>query len=120
VRSARGSSWQRLCRDALELPGVTTGTSYRTPALFVRKKLLARLREDGESVALRVELLDRDVLLAADPTTFFLTDHYRGYPWVLVRLKRARHAAALEVLEQAWRRMAPKRLVAEQARAARG
>jgi hypothetical protein len=108
----RGTSWQRLCDDALRLPGVEQGTSYATPALYVRRKLLARLREDGESVAVRVDLFDRDVLLEADPMTFFLTEHYRAHPWVLIRLAKARHAAALEVLEQAWRRAAPRRLVA--------
>ena len=56
-------------------PAVQEGTSYSTPALHVRRKLLARLREDGETVAIRVELLDRDVLLAADPRAFFVTDH---------------------------------------------
>jgi hypothetical protein len=108
--AGRGTSWDRFCRDASKLPGVEPGTSYRTPALFVRKKLLARLREDGETVALRVDFLDRDVLLVADPTSFFLTDHYRAYPWVLVRLAKARHASMLEVLERAWRKLAPRRL----------
>jgi hypothetical protein len=94
------------------LPGVEEGTSYSTPALRVRKTLLARLREDGESVAVRVDPLDRDVLLAADPRAFFVTEHYRAYPWVLVRLAEAHHPAAMELLEQAWRRAAPRRLVA--------
>jgi hypothetical protein len=57
------------------------GTSYHTPALFFRQKLLARLKEDGETAAFRVDLFDRDVLLQADPSAFFLTDHYRAYPW---------------------------------------
>jgi hypothetical protein len=110
--SARGTTWERLCRDAAHLPGVELGTSYATPALFVRRKLLARLREDGETVAVRSELIDRDVLLAADPAAFFLTDHYRPHPWILVRLARARHATTLGLVEQAWRRLAPRKLVA--------
>lgn len=108
----RGTSWERLCKDAARLPGVEPGTSYATPALYVRKKLLARLREDALTVALRVDFLDRDVLLEADPVAFFLTDHYRAYPWILIRLAKARHASTLEVLERAWRALAPRRLVA--------
>jgi len=96
----------------VRLPGVERGTSYSTPALYVRKKLIARLREDGETVAVRVELSDRDVLLAADPAAFFLTEHYRAHPWVLLRLSKARHASALEVVERAWRQVAPRRLIA--------
>jgi hypothetical protein len=111
----RGTSWARVCEDASRLPGVELGTSYATPALFVRRKLIARLREDGETVAVRVDFLDRDVLLEADPEAFFLTDHYRAYPWVLVRLPKARHATLLDVLEQAWRSVAPRRLVAGRA-----
>ncbi len=95
------------------LPGVEEGTSYSTPALHVRKKLLARLREDGETVAVRVELTDRDVLLEADPRAFFVTDHYLAYPFVLVRLAEAQHGVVMELLEQAWRREAPKRVVAD-------
>jgi hypothetical protein len=38
---------------ALAWPEVDDGTSYGTPALRVRKKLLARLKEDGDSRACR-------------------------------------------------------------------
>lgn len=107
----RGTTWRRLCDAAFALPGVQAGTSYSTPALHVGRKLLARLREDGETVVVRVGLLDRDVLLAADPRAFFVTDHYLAHPWILVRLRAARHAAVVELVEEAWRREAPKRLV---------
>jgi len=50
--------------------------------------------------------------MQADPKTFFTTDHYRGYPTVLVRLTRVLAADLRDVLEQAWRRNAPKRLIA--------
>jgi hypothetical protein len=110
---ARGTTWQRLCTAASELPGVEQGTSYRTPSLQVRKKLLARLREDASTVAMRIDLSDRDVILEVDPKAFFLTDHYRPYPWVVMSLAQVHHAAAMELLEQAWRRVAPQRLVAE-------
>ncbi len=113
VKQPRGTTWRRICAAAVALPGVQEGTSYSTPALHVRKKLLARLREDGETVAVRVELLDRDVLLEADPQAFFVTDHYRAHPWILVRLADAEHGVVVELVEQAWRREAPKRLVAD-------
>jgi len=101
-RPARGTTWGEFCRAALALPGVVEGTSYRTPALHARKKLLARLKEDGETVAVRVELADRDFLLQADPEAFFLTDHYVGYPWLLVRLRRVRPGMRMDLFERAW------------------
>ncbi len=110
--SGRGLSWSALCRLAKKLPGVEEGSSYGTPALRVRKKLLARLKEDGKTVALRVDVLDRDLLLESDSKAFLLTDHYRPYPFVLVRLQHVRLDVVEELLEQAWRSEAPKRLIA--------
>jgi hypothetical protein len=90
---------------------VERGTSYGTPSLHVRKKILARLKEDGETVAIRVDFADRDVLIELDPEAFYLTDHYRSYPAMLVRLKQVRLSMLEPLVEQAWRMQAPKRLV---------
>ncbi len=109
----RGLTWEQVCALAAKLPGVEQGTSYGTPSLHVRKRFLARLKEDGETIAIRVEFLDRDVLLQADPAAFYLTDHYRDYPAMLVRLAKVRPEVMAELLEQAWRRQAPKTLVAK-------
>ena len=56
---------------------------------------------------------EREALLELDPAAFYVTDHYRAYPAMLVRLKEVRLDLLQELLEQAWRRQAPKRLVAE-------
>ena len=96
---------------ALALPEVEEGTTYGTPAFRVRGKFLARLREDGESVVLKVGFEVRDFLMEANPKVFFNTDHYRGYPSVLVRLATVDPDELREALEDAWRFCAPKRLV---------
>ena len=75
-------------RTVAALPGVEEGTSYGTPAWRHRGKLLARLHQDGTSIVLKVGNVTRDHLLQADPATFFITDHYIGYPMVLARLDR--------------------------------
>jgi hypothetical protein len=106
-------SFATVCELALALPGMEEGTAYGTPALRVRGKFLARLREDGETLALRIGFDERDILLASDPAVFFLTDHYRGYPAVLVRLAAVVREQLREILEVAWSQVAPKRLVAE-------
>jgi hypothetical protein len=98
---------------AAVLPGVTVGTSYRTPALKVRDKSFARMWEDGETLVLKVPFVVRDHLLAAAPATYFVTEHYRGYPAVLVRLAAVEPAALAPLLEEAWRQVAPRRLVRE-------
>jgi hypothetical protein len=107
-------SWQALVDwAAAALPGLEQRTCYGTPALYVRKRILARLREDGATVAIKIEFADRDVVLEADPAAFFLTDHYRPYPMVVMRLAKVRPAVARSLLEQAWARAAPPRLLAE-------
>ena len=108
----RGISWGQVCKMAMRLPGVEQGTSYGTPALHVCKRFLARLKEDGETVAIKIDFADRDVLLELDPAAFYLTEHYRPYPAMLVRLKQVPVGLFEEVLERAWRRQAPKTLAA--------
>lgn len=108
---ARGVTFERCCELATALPGVVRDTSYGTPALKVAKKLIARLREDQETMVLRMDIVSRDLLLRAEPEAFFLEDHYRDYPYILVRLKKVRERELRELLEDAWRLSAPKRLV---------
>lgn len=98
-------------RLALAFPGVEEGVSYGTPGFRVRGKFLARLWEDGETLVVKCGDDERDFRMKADPRTFFVTEHYHGYPTVLVRLARVREEDLRAVLEEAWRRQAPKRLV---------
>jgi hypothetical protein len=97
---------------ALALPGVEEGTSYGTPAFRVRRKLLVRLREDGDLVVM-VPFEERELLVEARPETFHVTDHYRDYPAVLVRLPKVKKGELRELVTRAWRDAAPRRLVAE-------
>jgi hypothetical protein len=106
-------SFETVRRLALAFPGVEEGPCYGTPGFRVRGKLLARLREDGETLAVKCGDDEGDFRMQVDPATFFTTDHYRGYPTVLVRLATVDEADLREVLEQAWRRCAPKRMMAE-------
>ena len=95
---------------ARALPEVEDSTSWGDPSLKVRGKLIA-LRKDEETLAIRTDFLERETLVRVAPDTFFFTDHYRNYPWVLVRLGAVEPAQLAEMLEEAWRRVAPKSLV---------
>ncbi len=107
-----GVRWAELKRLALALPGTEERTSYGTPAFKVKGQLFARLREDGDDLALRCELADRELLLEARPAVFHVTDHYRDFPWILVKLAVVRREDLRAVLSQAWRLRAPKKLLA--------
>jgi len=102
---------------AAELPGAEEGTSYGTPAFKVRKALFARLREDGDSLVLKRNIFERAYLMEAHPDVFYITDHYRDYPLVLMRLSAATPGQLREGLEESWRIAAPRTLVARMDRA---
>jgi hypothetical protein len=104
--------WSRVLELAGGLPELEPGYSYGTPALKVRNKLIARLREDGETLVVRAGIEERDVLIASAPEKFFLTPHYQAHPWVLVRLSRVEADELRELLTDAWLLRAPKRLAA--------
>jgi len=98
---------------ALGFPGVEEGLRYGTPAFHVRKKLLARFHPDNESLVLTMDFDTREFVLRQHPEVFYLTDHYRDYEYVLVRLEAATCDQIREYIENSWRKFAPKRLVSE-------
>ena len=100
-------SFDTVREIGLALPDVEEGTVYGSPALKVRGKMFAclaihRSAEPG-SLAVRIDFDQRDELTAADPKTYYLTDHYVNYPIVLVRLSRVHHDALGDLLLMAWR-----------------
>ncbi|WP_199434079.1 MmcQ/YjbR family DNA-binding protein [Qaidamihabitans albus] len=104
------ADWDTVCRLAERLlPELEHSTSYHTPALKVRGKLFARLREDGESIVVFVDQGERDALLTENPGTFFITPHYENYPTVLITLANVDEDQLGELLVESWRRKAPKR-----------
>lgn len=62
-------------------------------------------------LAVRVaDELEKQSLLALDPEIFFTEPHYDGYPAVLVRLPAIDVGLLENVLTDAWRSRAPRRL----------
>ena len=106
-------SWKDVLAIGSRFPGVEESTSYGTPALKVRGKLMCRMRTDPDALVLCViDLGEREALLQGEPEAFFSTPHYEGYPYVLARLETVEREQLAELLEDAWRLRAPKRLVA--------
>jgi hypothetical protein len=91
----------------LALPDVEQSTTYRSPALKVRGKLLACIAihksAEPDSLAVSIDFDRRAELLAEAPDVYYLTDHYVNYPFVLVRLSRIHRDALRDLLGQAWR-----------------
>ena len=104
-------SIDEIRKIALSFPGVTEGRSYGTTGFHVGSHLIARMKEEGDVLVVRVQDGYRDVLVSIDSTTYFFTEHYRDYPMVLVRLNRIGLDALTDLIEQAWKCVAPKKSI---------
>lgn len=105
-------TWEDAAAIALSLPMAEEGTSYGTPAIKTRGKLLMRLRPEGDSVVLLdIPVDERELLVEAEPAVFHFTDHYRDYPVVLARLEGLDPAQLRGFLIRRWRGIAPKAAV---------
>jgi len=97
---------------ALSLPGVKEETSGGMPAFRLRGKVLARFYKDGDTLALKTEYATREVLIGTHPEAFYVTDNYRCWPWMFVRLSTVELGLLRGLLEDAWRPLASKRQIA--------
>jgi hypothetical protein len=109
-------------RIAMSLPEAEDGSGPGSLHFSVRGKNFAWSYQERvadkqprvpriDVLAIRCAAADKDGLLAADPEKFFTTDHYRGFPAVLVRLAKVDDDELRELLTDGWRCQAPRSLV---------
>jgi len=107
------ATWADVVAAGTNLPGVEEGTWYGTPGLKVRGKGFCRTKDGGETLVVKVlDLEDKEALLRGDPERFYTTPHYDGHAYILVRLAMTDARTVAELIEDAWRLTAPKRLLA--------
>lgn len=99
-------TWDDVVEIASRLPAVEESTSYGTPAVKVKGKLLARLREDG-SVVVMCPMEEKEALLASGDPAFFTTPHYDGHGSILVDLAAVAADQLTELVQDAWLLRAP-------------
>jgi hypothetical protein len=95
---------------ALSLPQTEERPCYGTPGFRVKDRLFARIREEGVLLLWCADEGEKDFLIRADPEKFFTVPHYDGHASVLVRLGAVDRDELAELLTDAWRVRAPKRL----------
>jgi hypothetical protein len=100
---AAGVSYATVVRLGLTLPDVAESTSYGTPALKANGNLMTRLWEDGQTLVMKTTFEERDALMVEAPETYYITDHYLDYPYVLIRLPKADADALNDLLHSAHR-----------------
>jgi len=122
------ATWDDVSRIALSLPETSEGASrdlrgwavkgkgfvWERPLRRADLEALGDAAPDGPILGARVEhLIAKEALLADDPSVYFTTPHFDGFPAVLVRLEEIRLEDLEEVIVEAWLARAPKRLVKE-------
>jgi hypothetical protein len=103
VNRALRITYETVRRIGLALPNAEEGTSYGTPALKVKGKLFVRLKEDGDSIVVGMPFDQREAMMNEDPEKYYITDHYREYPYMLVRLSKVTEGALRELLQISYR-----------------
>ena len=101
MAKARGSSFKQVEAIGRTLPDVEVTTTWGKPALKVHGRMFVCIAShksaEPETLVVMMDFADRDALLEDDPDTYYLKEHYVGYPCVLVRLARV-HSDALRDL----------------------
>lgn len=96
---------------ALALPEAEERETWGTPTFRVRDKIFAMFSEGGREVWIKSTHDEQRALIAMDPDTFFHPAYVGPSGWIGVRFRTADRDEMGELLEEAWRMTAPKRLV---------
>jgi hypothetical protein len=79
----RAEGW----KIALAFPGAEEVLWFNKPAVFLRGQFLTKVHDKEEAMTFRVSSMEmRDMMLEAEPKLFYITDHYRNFPFILARL----------------------------------
>ncbi len=97
----------------LALPDVEATIRYDgSPVLTLGGVFMAGLAThasaEPDTLVVRADYEERDLLIEDAPETYYLTDYYRSNPLVLVRLSRIDQDALRDLLSVSWRLTLPK------------
>ncbi|WP_033825994.1 MmcQ/YjbR family DNA-binding protein [Kitasatospora sp. MBT63] len=95
---------------ALDLPEAHAQPTWDQVTLRVGRKIFAMGSPDSGRVCVKASKEDQAELLAADPDTYAFAPYVGRHGWVLVQLARVDAGELGELLTEAWRSVAPKRL----------
>jgi hypothetical protein len=92
----------------LTLPDVEATTKYDgSPVLKLNGCFMAGLAThpsaEPDTLVVRVGYEEREWLITDAPETYYLTDYYRSYPLLLVRMSRVDRDALHDLLSVSWR-----------------
>jgi hypothetical protein len=100
---------RRLC---LAMPEAEERETWGEATFRVRDKIFAIASPEGAFASLKASLDDQSGLVAIDGDTFAVAAYTGRYGWVRVRLATVPPELARRLVANAWKRTAPKRLIA--------
>ena len=100
-------------RAALAFPEAAEQETWGHPTFRVRGKMFASGSEESPTMSVKASKEDQAELVASRPETFAVARYVGRFGWVEVQLPNVDEAELRELLTDAWRRTAPKRLVKE-------
>ena len=115
-RKATDEAIERLRAICLSLPEVEEKPfgGHTAPAFRVRDKLFVMTSEDGTTMNCKGAPGVQQALIAGEPDKFFVPKYTGKNGWIGVRLDVDHDwDEVAELVEEAWRRTAPKRVVAQ-------
>jgi hypothetical protein len=104
-------NWATACKIVRGLPGTEEASAHGRSGFKVGKKFLCAFNEEENAIGIRISMDERELLMEQAPEIYFLTDHYRPYPAVLIALAHVSEKELRAVLERRWRSTAPAKLV---------
>jgi hypothetical protein len=100
-------------RIAMALPEAEEILTWETDITFrVRSKIFAIGGEGADRVSIKAGLETQAELIDLDPETFASSAYVGRFGWITVDLGRVEPGLLANLLREAWRRTAPKRLAA--------
>ena len=93
----------------MSFEGASEGPYFGKPAIFVAEKFLTRVHHKEEAMVLSIGSMEmRDVMLEAEPRLFYITDHYKKFPYLLARLSKLTKTTLKDLLAARVLRIAAK------------
>jgi hypothetical protein len=102
-----------LRRMCMSLPEVEERETWGEATFRVRDKIFVMGSPEGKVASIKASLDDQAGLVAMDPSIFAVSAYTGRFGWVNVKLAKVRPELAKRLVTNAWKRTAPRRLVAE-------
>ena len=97
---------------ALSLPEAEERETWETATFRVRNKIYVMFDEKERHLWIKSTHDEQQALIAMDPEAFFVPSYVGSKGWIGVVVSKADRGEVEDLIREAWRMTAPKRLVA--------